>query len=362
MKIVFTGGGTLGHVMPNLYLIEELKKNNEIHYIGSNGIEKEVVKKHGVTYHEISATKLYRGKIVRNLSIPFKLIKAMQQAKKILKQLQPDLIVSKGGYVSLPVCLAGRKLKIPIVSHESDYSFGLANKIILKLSDKMCVNYEHLKSLNPNIVFTGPVISNSFKLSNIKSDVPLTLDTSKPTILIVGGSSGSKIINETVFKSVEELTKSYNIIHLVGKGNAKKMKYPNYNQFELSSNMPYLYSISDLVVGRAGAGVIFECAYMNKPMLLIPLQNKNSRGDQIQNAEYFKNKGGARILLQSQLNPTTLTKYINISLNNLKPMKESLTKLNLSHGKEKMLDTINEILDKKEAINPQPTPKVSKNQ
>ena len=167
MKIVFTGGGTLGHVMPNLYLIEELKKVHDIFYIGSNGIEKEIVKKHNIPYYEICTTKLERGKIIKNGLIPFKLIKAISQAKKKLKELSPDIIISKGGYVSLPVCLAGKMLNIPIVSHESDYSFGLANKLILKVSDKMCVNYEHLTSVAPNIVYTGPIISNSFKLSNI---------------------------------------------------------------------------------------------------------------------------------------------------------------------------------------------------
>ena len=346
-KIVFTGGGTLGHVMPNLYLIEELKKNNEIFYIGSNGIEKEKVKNCGIKFYEISSTKLFRGKFVRNLSIPFKLIKAINQAKQILKEIKPDIIVSKGGYVSLPFCIAGRKLRIPIVSHESDYSFGLANKIILKISDKMCVNYEHLSKISPNIVYTGPILSSEFKLSNIKSNVKLNLDTNKPTILIVGGSSGSKKINEVVFNSAEKLVEKYNVIHLVGKGNLHKLNFNNYNQFELTDNMPYLYSISDLVIGRAGAGVIFECAYMKKPMLLIPLQNANSRGDQVQNAKYFKDKGGARILYEPQLNPVTLPKHIELAIKEANNMKKNLNELNLSQGKQKMIDVINEILDER---------------
>lgn len=344
-KIVFTGGGTLGHVMPNLYLIEELRKNNEIYYIGSNGIEKDTVTKKGITFFQISATKLFRGKFVRNLSIPFKLIKSINQAKKILKEIKPDIVVSKGGYVSLPVCIASRKLRIPIISHESDYSFGLANKIILKISNVMCVNYEHLVNQNKNIVYTGPILSNDFKLSNIKSTIKLNLDTNKPTILIVGGSSGSKAINSIVFSTLHTLLEKYNIIHLVGKGNATKFKSENYNQFELCDNMPYLYSISDLVVGRSGAGVIFECAYMNKPMLLIPLQNQNSRGDQVQNAEYFRKKGGARILFENQLNSVTLNKYIEVSLKHSKDMSLNLSKLDLKSGKEKMLKLINDTIN-----------------
>lgn len=343
-KIVFTGGGTLGHVMPNIYLINELKKDNEIFYIGSSGIEKERVLKEKIKFFEIITTKFNRGKISKNLLMPFKLVSSVHQAKKILKDLKPDLIVSKGGYVSLPVCLAGRQLRIPIISHESDYSFGLANKIILKISNVMCVNYEHLVGSRKNVVFTGSILSSDFKLSNIKSTVKLKLDTNLPTILIIGGSSGSKIINENVVKALPKLSLKYNIIHLVGKGNATKNRASNYNQFELSDNMPYLYSISDLVIGRAGAGVIFECAFMHKPMLLIPLENGHSRGDQVQNAQYFKDKGGAKILPEAQLNPVTLAKHIEIALKNADAMSNNLKKMDLSQGKDKMLKIIAEVL------------------
>ena len=345
-KIVFTGGGTLGHVMPNLYLIEELKIDNEIFYIGSGGIEKEKVKSKGIKYYELDTTKFYRGKIVRNLSIPFKLIKSINQAKKILKEINADLLVSKGGYVSLPVCIAARKLKIPIISHESDYTFGLANKIIIKISNVMCVNFEHLTSYGKNIVHTGPVISNDFKLSNIKSDINLSINPNKPTILFIGGSSGSKKINDVVISALPRLLNLYNVIHIVGKGNTKKVQLDNYNQFEMCANMPYVYSISDLVVGRAGAGVIFESAYMQKPMLLIPLENKNSRGDQLQNANYFKSKGGARILREAELNPVTLIKHVELSLKDIDKMKSSLKKMDLSKGKDKMLKIIKENLKK----------------
>ena len=345
-KIVFTGGGTLGHVMPNLYLIEDLKDENEIFYIGGDGIEKEKVKSKNLKYYKIDATKLFRGKFRRNLAIPFKLIRSINQAKKILKEIQPDLVVSKGGYISLPVCIAARRLRIPIISHESDYSFGLANKIILKISDVMCVNFEHLANMRKNIVYTGPIISNEFKLKNIKSDIKLKLNPNKPTILFVGGSSGSKKINDTVFNTLTRLLQVYNIIHIVGKGNQTKAQGENYNQLEMCNNMPYVYSISDLVVGRAGAGVIFESAFMQKPMLLIPLQNKNSRGDQVQNANYFKSKGGARVLSEAELNPVTLYKHIELALKDLEKMKSNLRKMDLTKGKEKMLKIIKENLKK----------------
>ena len=141
-KIVFTGGGTLGHVMPNLYLIEELKSEYQCSYIGSNGIEKEKLKNENLDFYEIPAIKLIRGKFFKNLKIPFVLFSSIKKAKTILKDIKPDVIFSKGGYVALPVCIAAKSLKIPIVAHESDYSFGLANKIILKLCSNMCVNFK----------------------------------------------------------------------------------------------------------------------------------------------------------------------------------------------------------------------------
>ena len=344
-KICFTGGGTLGHVKPNLYLAEELKDYN-LMYIGAGGIEKEVVKKAGIEYHEIRATKLRRGKVFVNIRVPFELVRAIKQAKKILKEQKPDLIVSKGGFVALPVCIAARKLRIPIISHESDYSFGLANKIILHFSDVMCVNYEHLANEKKNIIYTGPVISNDFKYSNIKANIRLDIDFSKPTILIIGGSSGSKVINQAVLGDLDKICSRYNIIHLTGKGNATSHKHINYNQIEMTDNIPYLLSISDLIVGRAGAGVVFECAYMHKPMLLIPLQNGQSRGDQVQNANYFYKLGCAKILEEFKLSPSTLIKSIELSLPCIKEMTSNLKKLDLSSGKEKMIKLINEQLNK----------------
>lgn len=343
--ICFTGGGTLGHVMPNLYLAEELREHRLI-YIGTDGIEKERVRASNIEFYEINATKLRRGKLFVNLRVPFELVRAIRQAKKILKEQKPDLVVSKGGFVALPVCIAARKLRIPIISHESDYSFGLANKIILHFSNIMCVNYEHLANPKKNIIYTGPVISNAFKYSNIKANIKLDIDVNKPTILIIGGSSGSKAINQAVWDGLDKLCARYNVIHLTGKGNSSKNKEVNYNQIEITDNVPYLMSISDLIVGRAGAGVVFESAYMHKPMLLIPLQNGQSRGDQVQNAGYFYNLGCARILEEFKLSPSTLLKSIELTLPNIKEMMSCLKKLDLSSGKEKMLKMINDQLNK----------------
>lgn len=341
-KIVFTGGGTLGHVMPNLYLVEELK-NSEVFYIGSNGIEKQKILENNIKYYEIPSVKLKRGKIFSNFKIPFVLVSAINKAKKILKEIKPDVVFSKGGYVSLPVCLAARKLKIPIISHESDYSFGLANKIILKLCNIMCVNFKNLESKNKKIKYTGPIFSSSFE-SNIKDTQGLNLDANKSTILIVCGSLGSKRINENLIKIIKNLEKQFNIIHIVGKGNVELNSFNNYNVFESRNDMCNLYNIADFVVGRAGAGVTAEAYFKKLPMLLIPLQNKASRGDQVLNAEYYRNLGVAEIIKEDDLSEELLSEEINKMYKNIKNYKENYKKAPQINGKTKILELIKEFL------------------
>ena len=341
-KIVFTGGGTLGHVMPNLYLIEELEFC-DISYIGSHGIEKQKILENNVKYYEIPSVKLCRGKIFSNFKIPFILIKAINQSKKILKEIQPDVVFSKGGYVSLPVCLAARKLKIPIISHESDYSFGLANKIILKLCNTMCVNFKNLENKNKKITYTGPIFSNEFEKKTTNKN-GLNLDENKPTILIVCGSLGSKKINESLNNIITDLETSFNIIHIVGKGNIDVNNFGNYNVFEMRNDMSNLYNIADFVIGRAGAGVTAESFFKNLPMLLIPLQNKASRGDQVLNAEYYKNLGVAEIINEDDLTSNKLNKEIKKFYKNIKKYKENYKKTPKINGKTKILEIINKYI------------------
>lgn len=343
-KIVFTGGGTLGHVMPNIYLMEELK-GWELFYIGSDGIEKQKLKNR-VKYYEIPAVKLDRGKIFPNLKIPFVLISAINKSKKILKQIKPDVIFSKGGYVSLPVCIAGRMLKIPIVAHESDYSFGLANKIILKLCNTMCVNFKNLESTNKKITYTGPIFSKSFE--NVEKNLNgLNLHNNKKTILIVGGSLGSKVINENIYKISDALLQEFNIIHITGKGNLKVKSYKNYNAMEQTDDIVNLYNISDFVIGRSGAGVTAECFYKEIPMILIPLENKSTRGDQLQNANYYRNLGVAEIIRETDINAQNLKEKINNFSNNIEKYKNNYRKTIKINGKQKIVELIKEYSNKK---------------
>ena len=343
-KIVFTGGGTLGHVMPNLYLMDELK-DWQVFYIGSNGIEKE--KLEGIVeYYEIPSVKLDRSKIFSNLKIPFVLVSAVKQSKKILKELEPDILFSKGGYVSLPVCIAARQLKIPIITHESDYSFGLANRLILKFCDVMCVNFKNLESKNRKCVYTGPIFSKQFenKQHKFKST---KLDENKKTIFIIGGSLGSKIINENIYKILPKLLKEFNVVHITGKGNNKIKSYQNYISMEMTDDVVGLYNIADFVIGRSGAGVTAECYYKQLPMLLIPLENKASRGDQFQNAKYYVDLGVADIIRECEINEEKLIKKIIDINQNLLSYKKKYKELNKINGREKILNKIYEYANKK---------------
>lgn len=348
-KIVFTGGGTLGHVMPNMYLIEELGDNVEKFYIGSTGIEKGIVEKK-IKYYTIPSVKLVRGKIFSNLKIPFVLIDAIIKSKRILKEINPDLVFSKGGYVSLPVVVAAKMLKIPIIAHESDYSFGLANKIILKLCDKMCVNFKNLESINKKIIYTGPIFSKSFE-NKRKIKFGLNLDENKPTCLIVGGSLGSKKINEVVFPCIKDLMYYFNIIHITGKGNLKIKSYNNYNAFEIRDDMSNLYNIADFVLGRSGAGVTSECYFKKLPMLLIPLQNKATRGDQLENAKYYERLGVAQIIKEAELTPTKLLQEMINFKDKLAVINKIYAEQDVKNGKDIVINLIEKANQPNKSLN-----------
>ena len=344
-KIVFTGGGTLGHVMPNLYLMDELK-DFECYYIGGSNIDRDKVQSKVKKYYQITTTKFVRNKFFVNFTIPFKLIKGIREAKRALKEIGPDIVFSKGGYVSLPVVIAARKLRIPIIAHESDYSFGLANKIILKLCNIMCVNFKNLESKNKKIVYTGPIFSKVYDKTVAPSTSGLNLDKDKSTILIVGGSLGSQVINENVFACVKDLIKKCNVIHITGKGKQQYPSFKNYNCIEMANNMVDLYRTSDLVIGRSGAGVTAEAFYLNKPMLLIPLENRATRGDQLLNARYYEDQGVAKIIRESKLNPNALIVSVDELFSNIYTMQEKYKSTQKINGRQKIVELIIEMSDK----------------
>lgn len=317
-KIVLTGGGTAGHVTPNIAMLPSLQEAGfEVHYIGSyNGIEKELIENMGIPYYGISSGKLRRYFDVKNFSDPFRVIKGFSEANHLLKKIKPDVVFSKGGFVTVPVVLAAKKNHIPAIIHESDMTPGLANKICIPAASKVCCNFKETFDLLPEgkAVLTGtPIRKELFEGDPEAAASFCGLSTEKPTILIIGGSSGSVIINQTIRESLDDILSDFQIIHLCGKGNVDDSltNKKGYVQFEyVSKELRDLFALSDLVISRAGANAICELLALKKTNILIPLTRAASRGDQILNAKSFKKNGFSYVLEEEELSKTSLLNAI----------------------------------------------------
>lgn len=306
-KILFTGGGSAGHVLPNLALIDDVRAAGfaDVCYMGTEGIEKGLVGGKNIPYYTISCPKLVRGggfsALKNNLKIPFALRTAVKQAEQGLRLFQPDLVFSKGGYVALPVVFAAKKLKIPCVAHESDLSAGLANRLSAKKCKFVFTSFPETAKTLKNGKYGGApirreVLSSEKTAAREKWNVPQNASV----LLIFGGGSGSRIINDAVRKNLRKLTEKHFVLHVCGKENVVESNLKNYRQFAFIEDMGSAYAASDLVVSRAGSGTLFELMALKKPALLIPLEGA-TRGDQLQNAEYFAKRGLCRILPQGQI-------------------------------------------------------------
>lgn len=313
-KIVMTGGGTAGHVTPNIALFPSLKEQGfEISYIGSyNGIEKGLIKSQGIPYYGISSGKLRRYFDPKNFSDPFKVMKGFFQAKSLLKKIKPDIVFSKGGFVSVPVIFAAKMLRIPAIIHESDLTPGLANKLAIPAASKVCCNFPETMKYLPEgkAVLTGsPIREELLRGSRLAALDFCHFSAQKPVLLIIGGSIGSVFINNAVRGSLDQLLEQFQIIHLCGKGNldpALKEK-EGYAQYEyISENLADLFAAADLVISRAGANSICELLALHKPNILIPLSAKASRGDQILNARSFERQGFSYVIEEETLTPKVL--------------------------------------------------------
>lgn len=313
-RIILTGGGTAGHVTPNIALLPRLKElGYDIQYIGSyTGIEKELIEPFGIPYHGISSGKLRRYFSVQNFTDPFRVLKGFREAHKLIRQLKPDVIFSKGGFVSVPVALAGKRCKVPVIIHESDMTPGLANKIAIPSAAKVCCNFpETLKSLpEGKAVLTGSPIRQELLSGNKIAAMDMCHFTSdKPVILVIGGSLGAVAVNNAVREALPELLKDFQIIHLCGKGKMDESlkDVEGYCQFEYIKNeLRNLFALADIVISRAGANAICELLALHKPNLLIPLSANASRGDQILNARSFERQGFSLVLEEEQLTKETL--------------------------------------------------------
>ncbi len=319
-KICFTGGGSSGHVTPNLAIIKQLQeKNIEVFYIGSyKGIEKELVEKEKILFFAISSGKLRRYFSWENFIDPFKILKGVIQAYFKLNKLKPSVVFSKGGFVTFPVALAAKVLKIPVVVHESDFIPGLANKLVFPLADKICVTFDatgkNIKYKNKIIVTGSPIRKDFFSGDKEKALKLFNLDSSKRTILVIGGGLGSTIINQVVTEILPQLLTSFNVIHLTGKGKLTEtlIKEKNYVQIEyMHEELFDVMALADLVISRAGSNSLYELILLKKKHILIPLSKKASRGDQIDNAKFFEAKNLSYVIQEEALKKELLLKTID---------------------------------------------------
>ncbi len=317
-RIILTGGGTAGHVTPNIALLPRLRElQYDIHYIGSyNGIEKELIAKQQIPYHGISSGKLRRYFSLKNFTDPFRVLKGFNEANHLIKTLKPDVIFSKGGFVSVPVVIAGKRNHVPVIIHESDMTPGLANRISIPSAYKVCCNFpETLKALpEDKAVLTGSPIRQELLTGDPeKARAFCGFTDNKPVILVIGGSLGATAVNQAVRAILPELLKEFQVIHLCGKGklDTSLSNLEGYVQFEyIQDELRHLFALSDIVISRAGANAICELLALQKPNILIPLSASASRGDQILNARSFERQGFSKVLEEETLTDELLLKSI----------------------------------------------------
>lgn len=341
-KIAFTGGGTVGHVSVNLSLIPTaLAQGYEALYIGSkNGIEREMIESQlpEIKYYPISSGKLRRYISLENAKDVFKVLKGILDARKVLKKEKPDLLFSKGGFVSVPVVIAAKSLNIPTIIHESDLTPGLANKIALKFAKKIYTTFEETLNYLPKekADFIGATIREDLKNGNAHNGYQLTgFNENKKVLLVMGGSLGSKKLNSIIRENLDVLLQQYQVIHLTGKGlKDAQVKKSGYIQYEfVKEDLTDLLAITDTVISRAGSNAIYEFLTLRIPMLLVPLGLDQSRGDQIDNANHFADKGYAKTIVEEQLTAQILLQELSKMeqertriINNMKSYEQSYTK------------------------------------
>lgn len=343
--IVLTGGGTAGHVTPNIAMIPALREAGyKISYIGSyDGIEKKLIEELDIPYYGISSGKLRRYFDVKNFTDPFRVLKGFHEAKKLLKQLKPDIIFSKGGFVTVPVVIAAKKCKIPAIIHESDMTPGLANKLCIPSAVKVCCNFpETVKSLPAKkAVLTGTPIRKELLSGDKEAGRRFCgFSSDKPVLMVIGGSLGAASVNEHIRSILPELLKEFQVVHLCGKGKTDETLTgtEGYVQYEYIKNeLADLFALSDIVISRAGANAICEISALHKPNLLIPLSANASRGDQILNARSFERQGFSMVLEEEEITDKKLLD----SIRNLYSNRHSYEK---AMGEGKQMDSIHHIL------------------
>ena len=317
-RIILTGGGTAGHVTPNMALVPSLKEAGyDIHYIGSyNGMERKLIEEIGIPYHGISSGKLRRYFDLKNFSDPFKVLKGYTEASRLIKKLKPDIVFSKGGFVTVPVVLAAKRRNVPVIIHESDITPGLANKLSIPAATKVCCNFPETLSHLPadKAVLSGSPIRKELFSGRKEEGLRLCgFDDSKPVLMAMGGSLGAVAINNALRNNLDALLEQFQVIHLCGKGNYDHSleDKKGYKQFEYAKKeLTHLFAATDLIISRAGANAICELLALKKPNILIPLPATQSRGDQLLNAASFEKSGYSYVLQEEEMTDDTLLKAV----------------------------------------------------
>lgn len=349
-KIVLTGGGSAGHVTPNLALIPKLKQEGfEISYIGSfTGIEKDLLEKEGIPYYGISTGKLRRYFDTKNFTDPFRVLKGYFDAKKIMKQIKPDIVFSKGGFVSVPVVRAANSLHIPCIIHESDMTPGLANKLCIPVAKKVCCNFpETLEGVpaEKGVHIGCPIREDLLQGIADKGRELCGFDSEKPIMMVIGGSLGASSVNKSVREALPKLLEHFQIIHICGREKIDNLflTTPGYKQFEyVNEELKHLFAAADIVVSRAGANAICELVALKKPNLLIPLSLAASRGDQILNAKSFEAQGLSMVLNEDDLIDSVLVEKVIELYERRQEFVDKMGESNQGQAVDKLIELIKE--------------------
>ncbi|WP_133129738.1 undecaprenyldiphospho-muramoylpentapeptide beta-N-acetylglucosaminyltransferase [Legionella yabuuchiae] len=348
-RIVFTGGGTAGHVTPNIALIAPLQKEGwQVDYIGSEeGIEKEMISALNIPYHAVKSGKLRRYFSWKNVLDPIKIVYGILQSIFILHRLKPNIVFSKGGFVGFPVVVGAWFTRIPVVAHESDMTPGLANRLSFPFAEKVCLTFEPAKQHFKNqskVEVTGTPIREGLLNGNKEKGLALCgFQDDLPCLLVMGGSLGSRVINQSVRNALDRLLSFAQVIHICGKGNldpglnSKK----SYRQFEyVNHELGDLLAASDVVISRSGANSLYELLALNKPHVLIPLSKKASRGDQIHNARYFASLGISYVIDEEQLSSERLIEAVGEVMNTNNERVRNMEQLHIHSSSDAIIELI----------------------
>ena len=354
-RIVLTGGGTAGHVTPNIALLPALRSAGyEISYIGSmEGIEKKLIEAQGIPYYGIASGKLRRYFDVKNFTDPFRVLKGFGQASRLMKTLKPDVVFSKGGFVSVPVVMAARRRHIPVICHESDLTPGLANKLSMPSATKVCCNFPETVPYLPagKAVLTGCPIRQELKEGSRAAALAMTGFTEeKPIMLVMGGSLGAVAVNQAVRDALPELLQTFQIIHLCGKGKLDESLNgtKGYVQYEyIKEELCDLMAAADVMISRAGANAICEILALRKPNILIPLSAQASRGDQILNAASFEKAGYSIVIQEEDVTDQKLYDAVLQAYEHRDEYVKAMKRSQLNNSIEKIVGLINEAANKK---------------